>query len=87
MIIYICYSILSEVSEDERKKRVEKLNSLYSSGNEIHVWIQDNDVFLHEIILKLESWNCKFNYVKSGKPIYDVLIDDKTDNCNHFFEP
>jgi len=73
------------VDDDERKRRIIKLNFLYLHGNEIHVWIQDEEVFLHQIVKKLEIWNCKFNYVKRGKPDYDILIDDKTDNCNHFF--
>ena len=86
MIIYICYSSLSEVSDEERKRRVEKLNSSYDSGDEIHIWIKQINVFLNEIILILESWGCKFSSVKSGKPLYDVLIDDNTDKSNHFFQ-
>jgi len=81
MIIYVDYKII-EVD----KNRIEKLNKLYEEGNEIHVWIEDTTLFLSPILEKLEKWGCKFNYVKLGKPNYDLIIDEKSEKTSRFFK-
>ena len=86
MIIYLDYKTLSEVDPIEKQKRIKKINQLYSDGNEIHVWTEDSSIALEIILQELNSWNCQFTHIKNRKPVYDILIDDKTDKSIKFFE-
>lgn len=92
MKIYIDYKLLYRVEGTEggrckipHKDRIEKLNKLLDSGDEIHIWIEDNIAFLHEVVASLKSWGCRFMYVKLGKPEYDMIIDDKSTKAESFF--
>ena len=80
MIIYLDYKILKKDNE-----RIKILNSYYDKGHEIHVWVEDTSLFLHNILKELEGWGCKFNYIKLGKPAYDILIDDNSFGSDLFF--
>jgi len=35
---------------------------------------------------QLDSWGCKYHEVRLGKPSYDIWIDDKAFNDEHFFD-
>lgn len=95
MRIYIDYKLLfypeTDVDTGEEKRvpyvdRIEKLNGLMDNGNEIHIWLEDTTAFLHEVIISLESWGCRFMYVKLGKPEYDMIIDENCMNAKTFFK-
>ena len=65
------------------KKHIEKINKLYSEGNEIHYWTARGSVskinFYDLTISQLKKWGCKYHSVSVGeKPFYDLLICDKT---------
>jgi len=83
MIFFFDYKIL--VDEEKIQKRIEKINSLYDSGNQIHFWVENDDIFLHKILEFLEEKRCKFTCIKRGKPYYDILVDDKTEKVENFF--
>lgn len=84
MIIYISYNILKD--KQERAERIRKLNKYYEDGNQIHVWIEDTTLFLNTVVKELEDWGCKFSYIKLGKPVYDILIDDNSYRSDIFFK-
>ncbi len=84
MIIYLDFKTILE-DDKPNQKRIEKLNLLHRQGNEIHLWINDPHAFLAEYVEKLESWGCNFNFIKIGKPHYDILVDDKTIKSDLFF--
>ena len=61
------------------KKHIEKINKLYSEGNEIHYWTARGSVskinFYDLTISQLKKWGCKYHSVSVGeKPFYDLLM-------------
>lgn len=66
--------------------RIDKINSLYDEGHEIHYWtargMATNRNFSKLTKQQLLKWGCKFHSVRMKKPTYDVWIDDKAINCN-----
>lgn len=71
------------------EQRIEKINKLYEAGHEIHYWTArgSNSGIDHSILTKaqLDRWGCKYTSVKTGKPSYDIWIDDKAINDGEFF--
>jgi hypothetical protein len=70
-------------------ERIEKLNKLYDEGHEIHYWTargsgsgKDWRAFTKE---QLIGWGVKATSINCGKPMYDIWVDDKAINDNHFF--
>jgi hypothetical protein len=69
--------------------RIEHINGLFDSGHEIHYWtargnssgVEWSDYTKEQ----LESWGCKFTSVNTGKPSYDLFIDDKAMNSMRYF--
>ena len=73
------------------KSRIEKINSLYDSGNNITYWTARGTVTKidwFDITKKqLDSWGCKYhNLIVGEKPNYDLLICDKARNSDRYFE-
>jgi hypothetical protein len=70
--------------------RIQHLNMLYDAGNEIHYWtargansgINWDDLTL----MQLADWGVKYTTAKSGKPAYDIWIDDKAFNVGTYFK-
>ena len=65
------------------KSNIEKINKLYSEGNEINYWSARGSVskidFYNITLDQLNKWGCKFHTLSVGeKPPYDLLICDKT---------
>jgi len=69
--------------------RINKINSLYDKGCEIVYWTARGTVTgENHLILsndQLIKWGCKFHKLKTGKPHYDLFIDDKNINSEKFF--
>lgn len=71
-------------------KRIDYFNKLYDMGNEIHYWTARGsgsgkdwkDVTLQQ----LTDWGVKYNTANTGKPSYDIWIDDKALNADEFFK-
>jgi hypothetical protein len=70
--------------------RIDKVNDLYDKGNTIIYWTargSGTGIDWTELTKQqLDQWECKYHEVKLGKPSYDVWIDDKAFNDEHFFE-
>jgi hypothetical protein len=70
--------------------RIDKVNDLYDKGNTIIYWTargSGSGIDWTELTKQqLDQWECKYHEVKLGKPSYDVWIDDKAFNDEHFFE-
>lgn len=83
----------SEASDYRNSKpygdRIEKVNNLYDQGHEIHYWTArggNSGIDWTEFTInQLKEWGCKFHSVKTGKPVYDVWVDDKATHSSDFF--
>lgn len=69
--------------------RIHHLNELYAKGHEVHYWTargNNSGKDLQEFTVRqLESWGCKFTSVQTGKPSFDLFIDDKAMNSLRYF--
>ncbi|CAB4143456.1 hypothetical protein UFOVP447_152 [uncultured Caudovirales phage] len=70
--------------------RIDKINELYDEGNTIIYWTargSGSGIDWTELTKQqLDEWGCKYHEVKLGKPSYDVWVDDKAFNDEHFFD-
>ncbi len=70
--------------------RIQKINTLYDAGHEIHYWTargSNSGVdWLQLTLEQLKAWGCKYTTAKTGKPAYDVWIDDKAINAEQYFK-
>jgi len=90
----ICYYDSSNSNLDyntakPHKQRIQKINSLYENGNTIIYWTargtKTGIKWFHTTLTQLNHWGCKFHELKMGKPAYDLFIDDKNINSEHYF--
>lgn len=67
---------------------IKKVNDLYDQGHIINYWTaRGGNTGLDWTDLtrsQLELWGCKYHSFKTGKPAYDVWIDDKAINARDF---
>ena len=65
---------------------IEKANRLYDDGHIITYWTARGTVTKIDWRKITEDqfkrWNVKYHNLMFGKPNYDLLIDDKTENWN-----
>lgn len=70
--------------------RVDMINQLYDEGHTIIYWTArgtSTGIDWTELTKnQLDSWGCKYHEVRLGKPSYDVWIDDKAFNDEHYFD-
>jgi hypothetical protein len=70
--------------------RINFLNDMYDKGNEIHYWTARGSVSKKDHLLltvnQLNQWGVKYTSVNTGKPSYDIWIDDKAINSERFFD-
>ena len=70
--------------------RIKKINELYEKGNTIVYWTargtKTGILWFNITYNQLKNWGCKFHELKMGKPAYDLFIDDKNINSNHYFK-
>ena len=68
--------------------RINYFNLLYDAGHEIHYWTArggNSGKDWTELTMKqLAEWNVKYTTAKTGKPAYDVWVDDKAYNINSY---
>ena len=81
----ICYTDGSKYEESKPiKERIEIINKLFDDGNEVHYWTargaRSGKDYKEFTKAQLEGWGVKFTSVNTGKPHYDVWIDDKAIN-------
>ncbi len=62
-------------------KAVELVNDLYDKGNTIVFWTARGTVsgidWMPLCKRQLKEWGIKYHDIKTGKPAYDLFIDDK----------
>jgi hypothetical protein len=65
------------------------MNSLFEQGHEVHYWTARGGIskinWLEFTIEQLDSWGVKYTSIQTGKPSYDIFIDDKAFNDKDFF--
>jgi hypothetical protein len=70
--------------------RIAKVNELYDGGNTIIYWTargSGSGIDWTELTKQqLDDWGCKYHEVRLGKPSYDIWIDDKAFNDEHWFD-
>jgi len=88
----ICTGTEQRVYENAKPivERIEYFNKLYDEGNEIHYWTargSGSGINWDELTLKqLNDWGAKYTTAKTGKPSYDIWIDDKAFNVDNYFD-
>lgn len=69
--------------------RIEKINQLYDAGHTIIYWTARGGrtgIIWDDLTEKqLKLWGCKYHSYYSGKPSYDIWIDDKAISDKDFF--
>lgn len=70
--------------------RIAHFNNLYDNGHEIHYWTARGSAtrkdYLDLTLKQLKKWGVKATRINVGKPHYDIWIDDKAVNVDHYFE-
>lgn len=70
--------------------RIAYFNDLYDAGNEIHYWTargsNTGKDWLELTLKQLDDWSVKYTSAKTGKPAYDIWIDDKAFNVGTYFK-
>jgi hypothetical protein len=70
--------------------RIKHFNNLYNAGNEIHYWTargsNSGKDWLELTLQQLNDWGVKYTTAQTGKPAYDVWIDDKAFNVGTYFK-
>lgn len=70
--------------------RINYFNQLFDQGHEIHYWTArggNSGIDWRELTLKqLADWGVKYTTARTGKPAYDLWIDDKAINVEEYFK-
>ena len=71
------------------RKNIDKINQLYMEGHEVIYWTARGTLkegnWFHVTYEQLMDWGCLFHELRMNKPAYDLLIDDKVMNAQHYF--
>jgi quercetin dioxygenase-like cupin family protein len=66
-------------------ERIAKVNALYDAGHHITYWTARGNTskadYMALTMRQLEAWGCKYHSIKTGKPSYDLFVDDKACDC------
>ncbi len=86
----ICLTIGSNYKESKpMKRRIDYMNDLYDRGHEVHYWTarggHSGTDWLEFTQQQLNDWGVKYTSLNTGKPSYDVFIDDKALSDEAFF--
>ena len=67
-------------------ERIAKVNALYDAGHRITFWTARGNTsqadYMGLTMRQLEAWGCKYHSIKTGKPSYDLFVDDKACDCD-----
>ena len=71
-------------------ERIDYFNNLFDQGHEIHYWTArggNSGRDWQELTLQqLAEWGAKYTTARTGKPVYDLWIDDKAINVEEYFK-
>jgi hypothetical protein len=69
--------------------RIQEVNKLYEDGHTVVYWTArgtGSGTDLYALTLKqLKGWGCKFTTLKTGKPVYDLFVEDRSMHPDNFF--
>ena len=69
-------------NSEPKYEQIYKINRLYDEGNTIIYWTARGTVTKIDLSdltkNQLDEWGVKYHDVRSGKPQYDLWIDDKS---------
>lgn len=72
------------------KEHIRKINELYNKGHKIIIYTGRGSKTGKDWITltrqQLKKWEVKYHYLKFGKLVYDVWIDDKAMDTYDFFK-
>lgn len=72
------------------ESRIAYFNRLYDQGHEIHYWTARGGTsgldWSDLTKSQLTEWGVKYTSFRTGKPAYDLWIDDKAINVETFFD-
>jgi hypothetical protein len=75
--------------------RISYINRLFAEGNRITYYTArgsaatspEHKEKIKELTLRqLESWGCLFHELRLDKPLFHLLLDDRAENADKFFE-
>ena len=70
--------------------RIAHFNALFDQGHEVHYWTArggNSGKDWSELTMKqLTQWGVKYTTARTGKPSYDLWIDDKAINVEAYFD-
>ena len=80
---------LDYATAQPRMRRIEHFNRLHAKGDVIVYWTArgtgtDKDWMLLTYN-QLEKWGCRYSQIKTGKPVYDLLVGDKNMDLDVYF--
>ena len=86
----ICTTIGSNYKDSTPLRgRIQYMNDLYDTGHEVHYWTarggHSGTDWLKFTEEQLKYWGVQYTSVNTGKPSYDIFIDDKAFNDKEFF--
>ncbi len=71
------------------RKNIDKINQLYMEGHEVIYWTAGETLkegnWFHGTYEQLMDWGCLFHELRMNKPVFDIFIDDKVINSQHYF--
>jgi hypothetical protein len=71
-------------------ERIEYMNMLFEQGHEVHYWTArggNSGIDWYDFTKEqLKSWGVKYTSFNTGKPSYDLWVDDKAIFSGAFFK-
>lgn len=71
-------------------RRINHVNKLHDLGNRIIIFTARGSTSQRDLFefttLQLKSWGLKFDELVTGKPHFDILVDDKAVSELHYFQ-
>tara|TARA_R110000824_G_scaffold13134_1_gene57162 strand:- start:2610 stop:2909 length:300 start_codon:yes stop_codon:yes gene_type:complete len=71
------------------RDNIDKINELYMEGHEVIYWTARGTLmegnWFHVTYEQLLDWGCLFHELRMNKPVFDLFIDDKVMNSEHYF--
>lgn len=70
-------------------ERIQKVNKLYDEKHIIVYWTargSETGIDWESMtVAQLKKWGCKFHYLLTHKPYFDLLVDDHAMNADEYF--
>ena len=70
--------VLDYTTAQPYMEKIEHINGLHDKGDVVIYWTargtDTDDDWMLLTYNQLEAWGCKYHQLKSGKPVYDLLI-------------